>query len=259
MTEEEKLQIKSFEAKVQQLIASYSALKKENEALLTTIVEKDKEILNLKTIAEQRKADYDNLKIARIISVSDKDKKEAKLRITNMVRTVNKCISILTSEGESLSEEEIISAGGTVSKEEITKDETQVKDETNMRLTTDSDETINSNESSFNFEENTNQEEENISEEYKSHEESIATEESMTSAIDESDANQAETIDFAVEESSATANSIDATETTTKATTVEKKNANGGAYYNGGLFSDEEFLDDKDQADSDDASTEDNK
>ena len=98
MTEEEKLQIKSFEAKIQQLIASYCALKKENEALLTTIVKKDKEILNLKTIAEQRKADYDNLKIARIISVSDKDKKEAKQRITNMVRTVNKCISILTSE-----------------------------------------------------------------------------------------------------------------------------------------------------------------
>jgi hypothetical protein len=98
MTEEEKLQIKSFEAKIQQLIASYCALKKENEALLTTIVKKDKEILNLKTIAEQSKADYDNLKIARIISVSDKDKKEAKQRITNMVRTVNKCISILTSE-----------------------------------------------------------------------------------------------------------------------------------------------------------------
>lgn len=110
MTEEEKLTIKSFEAKIQQLIASYCALKKENDALLTTIVEKDKEILNLKTIAEQSKADYDNLKIAKIISVSDKDKKEAKLRITNMVRTVNKCISILTSDSEAMIDDEDASA-----------------------------------------------------------------------------------------------------------------------------------------------------
>lgn len=100
MTEEEKLSIRSFEARIQQLIASYCALKKENETLLNTIVERDKEIMNLNTIVKQSKEDYDNLKIAKMISVSDKDFKDAKLRISNMVRTVNKCISILTSEEE---------------------------------------------------------------------------------------------------------------------------------------------------------------
>jgi len=106
MTEEEKLSILSFEARIQQLIASYCALKKENETLLTTIIEKEKEILNLKTIVEQSKADYDNLKLAKMISVSDNDVKDAKLRISNMVRTVNKCIRILTAEDEGFSEED---------------------------------------------------------------------------------------------------------------------------------------------------------
>lgn len=106
MTEEEKLSIRSFEAKIQQLIASYCALKKENEHLLTAIEQRDKEIMSLKEINEQLVKDYDNLKIAKMISVSDSDLKAAKQRISNMVRNVNKCISILTSEEDSFSDDE---------------------------------------------------------------------------------------------------------------------------------------------------------
>lgn len=109
MTEEEKLSIKSFEARIQQLIASYCALKKENEHLLSSIEQKDMEIRSLKAINEQVKTDYDNLKIAKMISVSDSDLKEAKQKISNMVRNVNKCISILSAEEDAISEEEYAS------------------------------------------------------------------------------------------------------------------------------------------------------
>lgn len=93
--------MKQFEAKVRQVLAQFRVLKQENADLYSELEKKDEEISELKEINKQLLADYDNLKLAKMIQVSDADIKESKQKITNLVREVNKCINILVSSMES--------------------------------------------------------------------------------------------------------------------------------------------------------------
>lgn len=100
MTEEERNSIRQFDAKVRRLITGYEALKRENQSLRDELVQKTDTLSSLRAEVEQLRSDYDNLKMARLISVSDRDVKDAKQRISNMVREVNKCINILSAGGD---------------------------------------------------------------------------------------------------------------------------------------------------------------
>ncbi len=100
MTEEERNSIRQFDAKVRRLITGYEALKRENQSLRDELVLKTDTLSSLRAEVEQLRSDYDNLKMARLISVSDRDVKDAKQRISNMVREVNKCINILSAGGD---------------------------------------------------------------------------------------------------------------------------------------------------------------
>lgn len=103
MTTEERQSMKKFEAKVRQVLAQFRVLKKENADLYAELDRKDAEIERLKAEVTQRTSDYKNLKLAKMIEVSDLDIKESKQKITRLVREINKCISILSTgtEGES--------------------------------------------------------------------------------------------------------------------------------------------------------------
>ncbi|MCR5313089.1 MAG: hypothetical protein K6E54_05490 [Bacteroidaceae bacterium] len=98
MTEEERFSIRQFEAKVNKLIAEYGVLKQENKSLKEELKIRDEKISALNTEIDQSRKDYDNLKLAKMISISDNDLKGAKQKITKLVRDVNKCISILSAE-----------------------------------------------------------------------------------------------------------------------------------------------------------------
>lgn len=100
MTDDERRQMKNFEAKVRQLISQYQAVKKESSDLSTELNRKDEEISRLKVELAQCERNYANLKIAKMIEISDSELKNAKQRIGQLVREVNKCIKILTSEEE---------------------------------------------------------------------------------------------------------------------------------------------------------------
>ena len=100
MTEEERIHLKKFEARVLRLMADFHALQKENSDLYSEIDTRDKQILSLKEELAQSKKDYSNLKLARMIEVSDSDFKETKQRVTQLVREVNKCINILSASEE---------------------------------------------------------------------------------------------------------------------------------------------------------------
>ncbi|MBQ0142997.1 MAG: hypothetical protein KBT06_09420 [Prevotellaceae bacterium] len=98
MTEDENRIIKNFEARVRSLILQYQTLQEEVTSLQKMILEKDEEIKHLQVELGQCKDDYSHLKIARMIEVSDSDVKDAKARITRLVREVNKCIGLLSIE-----------------------------------------------------------------------------------------------------------------------------------------------------------------
>jgi len=98
MTEVERQSLKKIDAKIRNLIAQFRVLQKENEDLYTELESKETEIKTLKEELEKRTQDYKNLKLAKIIEVSDNDLKESKMKITRLVREVNKCINILSAE-----------------------------------------------------------------------------------------------------------------------------------------------------------------
>ena len=100
MTEEERQSMKNFEAKVRQVIAQMRVLQQENTDLYGELESKDEEINTLKAELAQSKTDYNNLKLAKMIEISDADIKESKLKISHLVREINKCINILSSDTE---------------------------------------------------------------------------------------------------------------------------------------------------------------
>lgn len=95
--ENEKTIIKRFETKVRNLINAYSALRRENSDLYDELEKKDEEIRQLQQQVAAYKKDYEYLKLAKMIEISDDELKGAKQKITNLVREVNKCINLLNT------------------------------------------------------------------------------------------------------------------------------------------------------------------
>ena len=98
MTDNEKRQMKEFEAKVRRLLSLYKDLKKENADLYTDLERKEIDIERLQSELRQSQSDYKNLKLAKMIQISDDEHHDAKMRITRLVREVNKCINQLSTE-----------------------------------------------------------------------------------------------------------------------------------------------------------------
>ena len=97
MTAEERQSMKKFEAKVRQTIAQFRVLQQENADLYAELENKDEEIKKLKANLAQSQSDYNNLKLAKMIEISDSDIKDSKMKISRLVREINKCINILSA------------------------------------------------------------------------------------------------------------------------------------------------------------------
>lgn len=100
MTAEERQSMKNFEAKVRQVLAQFRVLQQENADLYADLEGKDEEIKKLKAELVQSKNDYNNLKLAKMIEISDADIQTSKMKITQLVREINKCINILSTSSE---------------------------------------------------------------------------------------------------------------------------------------------------------------
>ena len=99
MTPNEKT-IANFETRIRQLILRFQEMKKENQDLYDTIEKSEKNIAELRSKLEQQQNDYQSLKMAKMIEITDGDLSGAKDRLAKLIRDVNKCIAILTDEKE---------------------------------------------------------------------------------------------------------------------------------------------------------------
>lgn len=95
MTDEQAKLVANFEAKVRQLMFLCDSLKQENADLKLLFAGQKALNESLTEENEQLKNKYDNLKMAKIISVRQNDFSEAKKRLSNLVREVDKCIALL--------------------------------------------------------------------------------------------------------------------------------------------------------------------
>ena len=87
-----------FQTRVRQMILQFQELKKENMQLQQQIGEQATEIEELKARVTQADNDYNSLKMARMLEITDGNLEEAKERLAKMIRQVNKCIAILSDE-----------------------------------------------------------------------------------------------------------------------------------------------------------------
>ena len=95
MTEEDRKLISSFEGKLRHFMFLYDEIKQENADLKQLLIKKDEEIHQLEQSRQELEARYTDLKMARTISLYDKDIKDTKQRLSSLVREVDKCIALL--------------------------------------------------------------------------------------------------------------------------------------------------------------------
>ena len=90
--------LKLFTTRMRQLILRFSEVKKENEELYAMVDQRDKEIVLLKDQLQQAQRDYNSLKTARMLEVTDGDVEGAKKRIAGLIREVNRCITMMSEK-----------------------------------------------------------------------------------------------------------------------------------------------------------------
>ena len=95
MTEEQSKLLKIFGNRVHQLIHICDNLKEENNELKSQIEVLRQTKGELEEANRTIKVKYDNLKMARIISVKQDDLKSAKNSLSKLVKEVDKCIALL--------------------------------------------------------------------------------------------------------------------------------------------------------------------
>ncbi|MBQ9678786.1 MAG: hypothetical protein IJV44_11690 [Prevotella sp.] len=88
--------ITAFETRLRQMILRFQELKKENEDLYAEMSKNEQAIQELRDKLEQGQHDYDSLKMAKMIEITDGDLDGAKERLSKLIRDVNKCIAILS-------------------------------------------------------------------------------------------------------------------------------------------------------------------
>ena len=87
-----------FETRVRQMILRFQELKKENEDLYALVEKNEQDIKTLQAKLTQADNDYQSLKMAKMMEITDGDLESAKARVAKMIREVNKCITILSDE-----------------------------------------------------------------------------------------------------------------------------------------------------------------
>ena len=90
--------VKLLETRVRQLILRNKELRQQNAQLWQQVTEDDAQIQALKEQNKQLRAQYADLKTARMLQLSNNDTRNARQRMTRLVREIDKCIAILKAE-----------------------------------------------------------------------------------------------------------------------------------------------------------------
>ena len=85
-----------FATRVRQVIFQYQTVQKQNADLNSQIEALDARIKELESQLQQAHIDYESLKMAKMIEISDGELDSAKKRLSKLIRDVNKCVTLLS-------------------------------------------------------------------------------------------------------------------------------------------------------------------
>ncbi|HLW08917.1 MAG TPA: hypothetical protein VKX35_00835 [Fermentimonas sp.] len=95
MTDEKNKLLVDLEVRIKQVLFLCDSLKAENSRLKSEVESKQKQIDSAVSDLQQLKTRYDGLKTARTITAASVDVETAKLKLSKLVREVDKCINLL--------------------------------------------------------------------------------------------------------------------------------------------------------------------
>ena len=90
--------INTFATRVRQMILEFGRVKQENAELYAMVDERDAQIKELQERLSQAERDYNSLKMAKMMTISDADMVSTQKRIAKLIRDVNKCITLLSNQ-----------------------------------------------------------------------------------------------------------------------------------------------------------------
>ena len=90
--------LNTFATRVRQMLLQYEELKKENDELYTLVDRREQEIKQLQRDLDQAHDDYNVLKMAKMLEVTEGDMETAQKRVSKLIRDVNKCITLLSEK-----------------------------------------------------------------------------------------------------------------------------------------------------------------
>jgi len=95
MTDAQSELLKSLETEVRHLMSLYKKTKKDRDELEAELRKVEKDLSDTKGIAQNWEVNYQNLKLAKIISVSEEEAKKTQNRLSKLEREIEKCIALL--------------------------------------------------------------------------------------------------------------------------------------------------------------------
>lgn len=96
MTEDEKSLLNNFEARIRHLMFLHDELKRQHEQLKGLLKEREDALTKLQDDYKQLDSNYRYLKSGLAVSLQGGDIRETKLKLSKLVREVDKCIAMLT-------------------------------------------------------------------------------------------------------------------------------------------------------------------
>ena len=95
MTDDQSKLLVDLEVRIKQVMLLCDSLKEENGRLKSDLRSKQSQLDQTVEELQQLKTKYDNLKMARTITAASVDVESAKLKLSKLVREVDKCINLL--------------------------------------------------------------------------------------------------------------------------------------------------------------------
>lgn len=90
--------INLFTTRVRQMILQYNELKEQNSTLNATIDEQAARISKLEAQIVQMRNDYNSLKMARMVEITNGDMESAQKKLAKLIRDVDKCITLISEK-----------------------------------------------------------------------------------------------------------------------------------------------------------------
>lgn len=87
--------IDAFELKLRKLMSEYQSLQEQNAELKAELERKHTDLMHAHQDVLELRKNFDHLRIARNLGISQEDRNESKQRINKMVREIDKCLALL--------------------------------------------------------------------------------------------------------------------------------------------------------------------